>query len=77
MRIALISILIFLFGSSYGQEYYIYVTAESEDQVSLVKFDGEKLEAVKTIQVGFKPSGPVCRITSANVFREFPYTFDM
>ena len=56
MRIILVSFLLLLFVSAKGQEYYIYVTAESEDEVSLVKFDGKKLEAVKTIQVGFKPA---------------------
>lgn len=40
---------------SFGQDYYVYVTAESEDEVALIKFDGEKAETIKTIQVGVWP----------------------
>lgn len=39
-----------------GQNYYVYVTAESEDQVALVKFDGKKAETVKNIDVGVWPA---------------------
>jgi len=39
-----------------AQNYYIYVTAESDDQVSLVKFDGKKAETVKNIDVGVWPA---------------------
>jgi DNA-binding beta-propeller fold protein YncE len=39
-----------------AQSYYVYVTAESEDEVSVVKFDGKKAETIKTIPVGVWPS---------------------
>lgn len=39
-----------------AQNYYVYVTAESEDQVSLIKFDGKKAETVKNIDVGVWPA---------------------
>lgn len=51
--------LLVLFLSATGlsaQDYYAYVTAESDDEVSVVKFDGEKAETVKTIQVGVWPA---------------------
>lgn len=43
-------------GSSLAQDYYIYVTAESEDEVAVVKFDGEQAKAVQTIPVGVWPA---------------------
>jgi len=39
-----------------AQNYYVYVTAESDDQVALVKFDGKKAETVKNIDVGVWPA---------------------
>ncbi|WP_373396337.1 YncE family protein [Algoriphagus halophilus] len=39
-----------------AQDYYIYVTAESEDEVALVKFDGEKATIEETIPVGVWPA---------------------
>lgn len=36
--------------------YYAYVAAESEDQVALIRFDGQTAEAVKTIPVGTWPT---------------------
>ena len=39
-----------------AQNYYVYVTAESEDEVSLIRFDGKKAEAIKTIPVGVWPA---------------------
>lgn len=55
-KIALSLLLIGLIGSSYAQDYYVYVTAESEDEVSLVKFDGKKAETIKNIPVGVWPA---------------------
>lgn len=40
----------------HAQNYYVYVTAESDDQVALVKFDGEKAKTVKNIDVGVWPA---------------------
>lgn len=42
--------------STQAQNYYVYVTAESEDQVSLIKFDGQKAETIKNIDVGVWPA---------------------
>lgn len=42
-------------SSALGQTYYVYVTAESEDEVALIKFDGKKAETIKNIQVGVWP----------------------
>lgn len=42
--------------SAYGTDYYIYVTAESEDEVALIKFDGIKAETIKRIPVGKWPA---------------------
>ena len=39
-----------------AQTYYVYVAAESEDQVAVVRFDGEQAEVVKTIEVGTWPT---------------------
>ena len=38
-----------------AQNYYVYVAAESEDEVALVKFDGKKAETIKNIPVGIWP----------------------
>ena len=46
-----------LFGTTLrSQDYYVYVTAESEDEVSLIKFDGEVATVEKTIPVGVWPA---------------------
>lgn len=39
-----------------AQKYYVYVTAESEDEVALISYDAEQEEAIveKVISVGFK-----------------------
>lgn len=39
-----------------AQKYYVYVTAESEDEVALISYDAEQQEAIveKVIPVGFK-----------------------
>ncbi len=44
-----------LTGTAYSQNYYVYVTAESEDEVSVIKFDGKKAETIKDIKVGVWP----------------------
>ncbi|MBT5995143.1 MAG: YncE family protein [Candidatus Marinimicrobia bacterium] len=38
-----------------GRDYYIYVTAESEDEVALIRFDGKKAYVEKRISVGVWP----------------------
>ena len=39
-----------------AQNYYVYVAAESEDEVSLVKFDGTEAKSVLDIPVGIWPA---------------------
>lgn len=39
-----------------GQSYYVYATAESEDEVAVVKFDGTKAETIQRIPVGSIPT---------------------
>jgi len=60
MRVKLSSILFCLFfltvtGTTLAKEYYVYVASESEDEVALLKFDGETVTVVKRIQVGVWP----------------------
>ena len=55
------NLIVFLFVVSscnlmFAQNYYTYVTAESEDEVALIKFDGKKAEVIKTIAVGVWPA---------------------
>ena len=38
-----------------GKEYYLYVTSESQDEVHLIMFDGEKGKVIKDIPVGVWP----------------------
>lgn len=53
----LIALICLLAASSVSaQNYYLYVTAESEDEVSVVKFDGKKAETIKNIPVGVWPA---------------------
>ena len=49
--------LFFLFSSNilFAQDYYVYVAAESDDLVSLIKFDGKNAEELEEIQVGVIP----------------------
>ncbi len=42
--------------SASAQNYYVYVTAESEDEVSLIKFDGKDATVEETIPVGVWPA---------------------
>ena len=42
--------------SMVAQDYYVYVTAESEDEVAVVKFDGKQAKAIHTIPVGVWPA---------------------
>ena len=40
----------------YSQSYYVYVAAESDDTVSVLKFDGETIEETDRITVGIMPT---------------------
>lgn len=56
MRVALLLAMVGFCHLSIAQNYYVYVTAESEDEVSLIKFDGKEATIEKTIQVGVWPA---------------------
>ena len=43
-------------GFARAQHYYVYVTAESEDEVALVEFDGKTAKTIKRIPVGIWPA---------------------
>ena len=47
---------VLLIETASAQDYYVYVNAESEDEVALIKFDGERAEVAKTIEVGTWPN---------------------
>ena len=44
-----------LLSTLMGKEYYLYVTSESQDEVHLIMFDGEKGKVIKDIPVGVWP----------------------
>ena len=46
---------VLLITPSLSRDYYIYATAESEDEVALVRFDGKKIHVEKRIPVGVWP----------------------
>lgn len=48
--------LIISFNITYSQDYYLYVAAESDDTVSLLKFDGNNLSETERIVVGSYPT---------------------
>lgn len=50
--------IVFIIGArmAFSQNYYVYVAAESEDEVALMKFDGVKAEIIETIPVGVWPA---------------------
>ena len=53
-------ILLFLFTSNYlfssSDNYYLYVASESDDVVSLLRFDGKEIKEVQRIDVGIMPT---------------------
>jgi DNA-binding beta-propeller fold protein YncE len=56
MKSTLIAGLLLFCLSAQSQDYYVYVAAESEDEVALIKFDGKKAVVEKTIAVGTWPA---------------------
>ena len=50
--------LFFLFTSNilFAQDYFVYVAAESDDVVSLIKFDGKNAQEIEEIEVGVMPT---------------------
>ena len=39
-----------------SQDYYVYVAAESDDQVSVLKFDGKEIIETDRVSVGIMPT---------------------
>lgn len=56
MKNLLIAGLLFFCLSAQSQNYYVYVAAESEDEVALIKFDGKQAVVEETIVVGTWPA---------------------
>jgi DNA-binding beta-propeller fold protein YncE len=56
LKTLLLIVLVTFSVTANAQNYFVYVTAESEDEVSLIKFDGEKATIEKTIPVGIWPA---------------------
>ena len=52
----LLCLLLFTSTLLSAQSYYVYVTSESDDEVAVVKFDGEKATVEQTITVGYIPT---------------------
>ena len=48
--------LFFAYQVNANKSYYLYVAAESDDVVSLLKFDGSSIEEVNRIEVGIMPT---------------------
>ena len=55
MRKLIFLFFIFISTISFAQDYYVYVAAESDDLVSLIKFDGKNAEELEKIEVGIIP----------------------
>ena len=45
-----------IFNIGFSQEYYVYVAAESDDQVSVLKFDGNEIQETDRVSVGVMPT---------------------
>ena len=45
-----------IFHTVFSQDYYVYVAAESDDQVSVLKFDGKEIIETDRISVGIMPT---------------------
>lgn len=55
-RLFCIAVCLFIVARAAAQEYYVYVTAESEDAVYCVKFDGVEASVAEEIPVGYIPT---------------------
>ncbi len=55
-RFLILFSIIFISQGVFGQNYYVYVTAESEDEVALIKFDGNEATIEENITVGIWPA---------------------
>ena len=53
-KITIFLSLLFVFSKGVlANDYYVYVCAESEDEVALIKFDGKKLLLKKLFLLGY------------------------
>ena len=43
MRILYSLLALLILNTGFSQDYYVYVAAESDDQVSILKFDGKEI----------------------------------
>ena len=55
-----------------AQNYYLYVASESDDTVSLLKFDGNKINEERRIELKklIKSIGEKCKVSIRNIRRE-------
>ena len=56
MKLFLLALSLAFAAGVQAQDYYVYVAAESDDEVALVRFDGEDATVAKTIPVGVWPT---------------------
>ena len=56
MRGILVLFILLSFNTLLSKDYYVYVAAESDDMVSLLKFDGKELVEVQRFEVGVMPT---------------------
>ena len=56
MRRLYLILSLLIFNSALSQEYYVYVAAESDDQVSVLKFDGKEIIETDRVTVGVMPT---------------------
>lgn len=56
MRRLYLSLSFLVFNLGFSQDYFLYVAAESDDQVSILKFDGKKIIETERVSVGIMPT---------------------
>ena len=56
MRLLVFLTAFFISNSAFSQNYYLYVAAESDDMVSLLRFDGSELIEEERFEVGVMPT---------------------
>ena len=56
MKRLYIILFLLIFNIGFSQEYYVYVAAESDDQVSVLKFDGNEIQETNRVSVGVMPT---------------------
>ena len=56
MRILYSLLALLILNTGFSQDYYVYVAAESDDQVSILKFDGKEIIETDRVSVGIMPT---------------------